>query len=54
MGDVIHKDEILNYGYYEDDKKYVAVINRQKLKELFKADKVIFEEIYDTRIDNID
>ena len=44
MNDTIKKDDILSYGYYDDDKKYVVVINRQKLKEIFGADRVIFEE----------
>jgi len=46
MSEMINKEELLQYGYYEDDKTYVAVIDRQKLKDIFKADKVIFEEIY--------
>lgn len=46
MENTIKKDEILSYGYYDDNKDYVAVIDRQKLKEIFKADRVIFEETY--------
>jgi len=46
MDKKIDKDEILSYGYYDESGKYVAVINRQKLKEIFKADRVIFEETY--------
>ena len=46
MENTIKKDEILSYGYYDDDKNYVVVINRQKLKEIFGADRVIFEEQY--------
>lgn len=46
MENMIKKDEILCYGYYDDNKEYVAVIDRQKLKEIFKADRVIFEETY--------
>lgn len=46
MNDTIKKDDILNYGYYDESNKYVVVINRQKLKEIFGADRVIFEETY--------
>ena len=46
MSDMIRKDDILSYGYYDDSRKYVVVINRQKLKEIFGADRVIFEESY--------
>lgn len=48
MDNKINKDDILSYGYYDESGKYVAVINRQKLKEIFNADRVIFEEIYHT------
>lgn len=42
----IEKFEIMDYGFYEDSKQYVVVLNREKLKKLFGADKVIFEEVY--------
>ena len=46
MENIIKKEDIIDYGYYEDPNHYVIVLNREKLKEIFKADKIIFEETY--------
>lgn len=52
MNNMIKKEDILSYGYYDEAKNYVVVIDRQKLKEIFDADRVIFEESYRTEIED--
>lgn len=40
MSELEEKDilkQILKYGYYDETKKYVVVLDKDKLKELFNA-----------------
>lgn len=32
--------DILEYGYYDDNKHYVIVLDTDKLKQLFNADEI--------------
>ena len=47
----INADDILKYTFYDDSNKLVAIIDAEKLKEIFKVDIVEFNEKY--RIDYI-
>lgn len=38
------KKYILDYAYYDDDKKVIAIVNREELAKLLKVDEVRFEE----------
>lgn len=40
----MEKEEILRYTYYDEAGKYIAIIDKDKLKEIFKVDEVRFEE----------
>lgn len=44
LSDKITLDDIFDYSFYDDNKKYVVKLNESKLKELFEADEIIFEE----------
>ena len=43
--DEIKLEDILNYSFYDEEHKLTVVLNREKLKQLFNADRIIFEEI---------
>lgn len=32
--------DILEYGYYDENKNYIVVLDTSKLKQLFKADEI--------------
>lgn len=36
----IKKEEILDYSYYDENGKLIAVLNKEKLKEILKADEI--------------
>ena len=40
----INKCDILEYAYYDENHNYIVKLNRNKLRELFKADEIILEE----------
>ena len=40
----IDKDEILQYGFYDEQQKYNIVLNVEKLKEIFSADNILLDE----------
>lgn len=44
MYDFISKDDLMDYGFCDDSGKYIVKINKDKLKEIYKADDIIFEE----------
>ena len=52
MDNMIKKEDILSYGYYDESGKYVVVIDRQKLGKIYGADRVIFQECYGLDIIN--
>ena len=43
---MINKEDILDYGFYDETHKYIVKLNEDKLKEIFEADKIILEENY--------
>lgn len=43
--DTINKNDIFNYSFYDDEHKLVTVLNEDKLKQIFNADRIIFNEI---------
>lgn len=40
----IIRSDIIKYGYYDESQKYIVVLNKDKLKEIFNADIIKFEE----------
>ena len=46
MDELIKKEDILEYSYYDETMDYVVVLNKEKLKKIFKAQHIIFEEHY--------
>ena len=38
------KHDIINYTYYNDQNKYIVILDKEKIKKLFNADIVAFEE----------
>lgn len=42
----VNKCDILEYSYYDENHNYIVKLNKNKLKELFKADEIILEEKY--------
>lgn len=36
--------EIMDYSFYDDAHNLVVKLNEEKLKELYEADEIIFEE----------
>jgi hypothetical protein len=43
--DIIYKDEIFEYSFYDESKKITVVLNKENLKKIFKADHILLEEI---------
>lgn len=41
----ISLNEIFDYSFYDDNGHYIVKLNAAKLKTLFQADDVIFEEV---------
>ena len=43
--ETIKKSDLLNYSFYDESHKLVAVINEELLKKIFKADIILLKEI---------
>lgn len=41
---MISKDDILEYGYCDEQDNYIAVLNKEKLKEIFNANIIRFDD----------
>ena len=39
----MEKEELINYGYYNDIGEYCVVLDLNRLKMLYKADKIYLE-----------
>lgn len=42
--DIFRKSEIMKYGFYDDNHHYIVILNKEKLKEIFNADDILWEE----------
>lgn len=40
----INKSELFKYSFYEENGKYIVVLNKDNIKKMFNADDVIWEE----------
>lgn len=42
----INKKDLMDYGFCDESGNYIVKINKDKLKELYGADDIIFQENY--------
>lgn len=42
----MNKKDIMKYGFYNESKQFIVVLNEDKLKEIFKADIILLKEEY--------
>lgn len=40
----IDSKEVISYNYYNSEHQYCVVLNVERLKEIFKADKIYLQE----------
>lgn len=47
MENQVNKNNIFKYSFYDENQKLVVVLDEEYLKELFKADYLVFKEDYE-------
>ena len=43
----IKKEDLLDYSYYDENGKLIAILNREKIKEILDVDEVRLGEYYE-------